>query len=513
MPETQPWPLVLDDVYGPHDVRALRPARLPALAVEVRKLLAPHPGADTTVELGIALHRVFDSARDQVAWERPRWAYAYELLRNRAEFMNRIGATEALGTRALSYAEGLARAFLLGGRTDRHAVAVVDGATLATDAAREALDSLARTPGLRIVVVVIGEESGGPGSHSGARGGLTGRIGGALRRAPLVGASLYDAFGGPGLDHTGPVDGSSPARLESALRAARDAGRPAVVHCVAPGRARPGRIGLAPSRSWAAVFAEELAEAGAEQPHVVAVGAARRLPRVFAEFAALDPERAFAAGGSREHAAYCAAGLAAEGLHPVVAVPDGVPAAAARRGRGTTFVLGGALSPAGLPDGVRCAVPRDGASLRARLREALGIGDAPTAVCFPEGPVPPDVEAVAHDRGLDVLCRAPQRLPDDVLIVSVGAMARICLDAARLLDERGVGVTVVDPGWITPLPARLGELAAEHALSVTVRDFAVSVSVSVSVSGAVEAVGGASLTAAALAESVALRLGELHDAG
>ncbi|GGV61838.1 1-deoxy-D-xylulose-5-phosphate synthase 1 [Streptomyces longisporoflavus] len=500
-PKTPPWPLVLDDVYGPHDVRALPPARLPALAAEVRESLAPSPGADATVELGIALHRVFDSARDQVAWDSPTASFAHELLRDRRAFASRTGSVAPLGGRALSYAEGLARAFLLGGRTDRHAIAVVDSATLATDAAREALDSLARNPGLRIVVVVHGD--GGP--PRGARGGLTGRIGGALRRAPLVGTGLYDALGGPGLEHTGPVDGRSPARLESALRAARDAGRPVVVHCVTPGRAVAGRSAGPPARSWAAVFAGELAEAGAERPDVVAVSAARRLPPVFAEFAAMDPERAFAADGSREHAAYCAAGLAAEGLHPVVAGPCGTPAPAVGHGHGTTFVLDGARSPAGLPDGVRCSVPRDGARLRVRLREALGVADAPTAVCFPEGPVAPDVEAVAHDRGLDVLCGARQ-LPGDVLVVSVGAMAGICLEAARLLDERGVGVTVVDPGWVDPPPARLGELAAEHALTVTVRDGVPSFAETG------EAVGGAPLTGAVLAESVALRLGELHDA-
>ena len=70
--------------------------------------------------------------------------------------------------------------------------------------------------------------------------------------------------------------------------------------------------------------------------------------------------------------------------------------------------------------------------------------------------------------GLDVLHRARAR--QDVLLVSVGAMASVCLGAAALLAEQEIGVTVVDPRWVRPVDPALPELAARHRLVVTVED-------------------------------------------
>ena len=58
----------------------------------------------------------------------------------------------------------------------------------------------------------------------------------------------------------------------------------------------------------------------------------------------------------------------------------------------------------------------------------------------------------------------------DVLIVSVGSMAGACLDAAAVLEEHAVGVTVVDPRWVLPVDPALPALAARHRLVVTVED-------------------------------------------
>lgn len=532
-PPKPPKPLrplkpLLNEVYGPHDVRALEPARLRRLAADIRASISSSPGvgpdADTTVELGIALHRVFNSARDPVVWDRHPHSFSHELLGGRPELPKRDGPGSpdgpdtSLGVQALSYAEGIARALLLGGHTDRHAVAVVDAQTLATHPAQEALDSLARSPGLRIVVVVV---NGRGGPYRSAWSGLTGLIGGALRHTPLVG-TLHATLAGPGLDHTPPVDGSSPAELEAALRAAKNAGRPVLVHSVTPVPRGAGATAGPPdgptARSWASVLAEELATAGAERPDLVAVGSSGRLPYVFGSFAEVYPERAIAATGGPEHAVYCAAGLATEGLHPVVRAHNGPPRHSAARGDGVTFVVDGEASPCRPAPGVHYAAPRDRARLRALLREALDVADAPTVVCLPQGAVGPDIEAVAHDRGIDVLRRVPPPQAPDVLLVSVGAMAALCLEAARLLDDQGVAATVVDPGWTTPAPARLAELTAEHALSVSVADSALRFSgieidsETYSETYSADAAGGAPLTAASVAKSVVLRLGELHDA-
>ncbi|MET9684259.1 1-deoxy-D-xylulose-5-phosphate synthase N-terminal domain-containing protein, partial [Streptomyces coeruleorubidus] len=202
---------LLDDVYGPHDVRALEPGRLGRLAAETREFLRTRCGAAGAVELGIALHRVFDAHRDAVVWGGGRLRHvslAYELLAGRREF---TGAgdrpRERSHAQVLSYAGGLARAFRLRGCADRHVVVVVDGEALAGGAGWEALGALAQAPELRIVVVVL-EEGGVPARE-------------ALRREPATGAGLTGAWhavgrglrelvpGGPGPQ--GPSAGSSAA--------------------------------------------------------------------------------------------------------------------------------------------------------------------------------------------------------------------------------------------------------------------------------------------------------------
>jgi 1-deoxy-D-xylulose-5-phosphate synthase len=70
-----------------------------------------------------------------------------------------------------------------------------------------------------------------------------------------------------------------------------------------------------------------------------------------------------------------------------------------------------------------------------------------------------------HD--VDVLMRTGT---DDVLIVSVGAMAPVALDAAARLESHGVGVTVVDPGWVLPVAVGVVALAGRHRLVVTIED-------------------------------------------
>ncbi|WP_413810400.1 transketolase C-terminal domain-containing protein [Streptomyces sp. OE57] len=85
----------------------------------------------------------------------------------------------------------------------------------------------------------------------------------------------------------------------------------------------------------------------------------------------------------------------------------------------------------------------------------------------PKGPVGPDIPAVDQHDGIDVLHRSPG---DDVLLVSVGAMAATACEAARRLTEEGLGVTVVDPAWLKPVDPSLIKLAEQYRLVVTVED-------------------------------------------
>jgi 1-deoxy-D-xylulose-5-phosphate synthase len=117
--------------------------------------------------------------------------------------------------------------------------------------------------------------------------------------------------------------------------------------------------------------------------------------------------------------------------------------------------------------GLRIAAPRDPARLRAQLREALDVADAPTVVRFPKGPLSEDIPAIGRVGGTDVLRRAGAR---DVLVVAVGAMAATCLEVADRLVDQGIGVTVVDPRWVKPVDRGLVNLAREHRLVATVED-------------------------------------------
>ena len=125
------------------------------------------------------------------------------------------------------------------------------------------------------------------------------------------------------------------------------------------------------------------------------------------------------------------------------------------------------LSILSLVPGLRVAAPRDEPTLRAELREAVADTDGPTVVRFPKGAVEPDVPALERRDGVDVLRADPDA---SVLVVSVGALAGICLDAAERIAAQGIGVTVVDPRWVLPVNPALPRLAARHRLVVTVED-------------------------------------------
>jgi 1-deoxy-D-xylulose-5-phosphate synthase len=321
-----------------------------------------------------------------------------------------------------------------------------------------------------------------------------------------------------GLKYLGPVDGHDEAAVERALEQAKGFGGPVLVHCITQkGRGYAhaeqdeadrfhsvpqinpdtGRPTATPGLDWTGVFAEEMVRIGAERPDVVAITAAMLHPVGLAEFAAAYPDRTYDVGIAEQHATTSAAGLAFGGLHPVVAIYatflnrafDQVLMDVALHRLGVTFVLDRAgitgsdgpshngmwdLSILQIVPGLRIAAPRDADQVRQQLREAVDVHDAPTVLRYSKGAVGPAIASLGSLGGMDVLRLADDQQPDraaaDVLIVSVGALAPVCLQAADLLAEQGISVTVVDPRWITPVNPALPVLAARHRLIVTVED-------------------------------------------
>ncbi len=132
------------------------------------------------------------------------------------------------------------------------------------------------------------------------------------------------------------------------------------------------------------------------------------------------------------------------------------------------------LAILGVVPGVHIAAPRDETRLRAQLRDAVAHSAGPTVVRFPKTPLTADIPAVRSLERLDVLSEdgkgANGEGAVDVLIVAIGATATDALAAADTARGAGFTARVVDPGWVTPVPAQLLALAREAQLVVTVED-------------------------------------------
>ncbi|MEW2178128.1 1-deoxy-D-xylulose-5-phosphate synthase [Streptomyces sp. NPDC005406] len=351
-----------------------------------------------------------------------------------------------------------------------------------------------------------------------------------LERTPVVGKPLYETLHGAkkglkdfiapqgmfedlGLKYVGPIDGHDLEALESALQRAKRFGGPVIVHCLtekgrgytpalldeadrfhAVGKIHPD-TGLPVATSgldWTSVFGEEMVKLGQEREDIVAITAAMLQPVGLTKFEKAFPDRIYDVGIAEQHGAVSAAGLATGGLHPVFAVYatflnrafDQVLMDVALHKCGVTFVLDRAgvtgtdgASHNGMWDmsilqcvpSLRIAAPRDADQVRAQLREAVDVDDAPTVVRFSKGAVGPSVKAVGTVGGMDVL-RKPAAARPDVLLVSIGALAPMCLEIADLLDAQGISTTVVDPRWVKPVDEAMAPLAAKHRVVVTVED-------------------------------------------
>ncbi|MCW2649444.1 MAG: 1-deoxy-D-xylulose-5-phosphate synthase [Mycobacterium sp.] len=573
---------MLEQIRGPADLQRLSQQQLGELAEEIRQFLihkvaatGGHLGPNLgVVELTLALHRVFDSPHDPIVFDTGHQAYVHKMLTGRCQDFDTLRKKGGLSgypcraesehdwvenshaSTALSYADGLAKAFELTGHRNRHVVAVVGDGALTGGMCWEALNNIAAVG--RPIVIVVNDNGR---SYAPTIGGFANHLAGlrlepayerildsgrrAIRGLPVIGEVCYHAvhsvkvglkdalapqvlFTDLGLKYVGPVDGHDEHAVENALRSARRFNGPVIVHVVTrKGMGYPpaendeaeqmhstgvidpltGMATAVAAPGWTSAFSDALVAYGAKRRDVVAITAAMPGPTGLCAFGERFPDRLFDVGIAEQHAMTSAAGLAMGGLHPVVAIYstflnrafDQIMMDVALHKLPVTMVLDRAgitgndgashngmwdLSMLGIVPGMRVAAPRDASRLREELGEALDVNDGPTALRFAKGDVGEDIPALKRRDDVDVLAVPAAGLSDEVLLVAVGPLAAMALAVAERLRNQGIGVTVVDPRWVLPVPDAIRDLATSHKLVVTLEDNGVRGGVGSAVSAA-----------------------------
>ena len=386
---------MLEQIRGPADLQHLSQQQLRDLAAEIREFLihkvaatGGHLGPNLgVVELTLALHRVFYSPHDPIIFDTGHQAYVHKMLTGRSdefESLRKKGGLSGYPSRAesehdwvesshasaaLSYADGLAKAFELSGHRNRHVVAVVGDGALTGGMCWEALNNIAASR--RPVIIVVNDNGR---SYAPTIGGVADHLAtlrlqpvyeqalergrDAVRSLPLIGESAYRfmhsvkagikdslspqlLFTDLGLKYVGPVDGHDERAVEVALRHARGFGRPVIVHVVTrKGMGYPpaeadeaeqmhstvpidpatGQATKIAGPGWTTTFSDALIGYAKKRRDIVAITAAMPGPTGLTAFGKRFPDRLFDVGIAEQHAMTSAAGLAMGGMHPVVAI-------------------------------------------------------------------------------------------------------------------------------------------------------------------------------------------------
>lgn len=504
------------------------------------------------IELSIALHRVFESPEDKIIWDVSHQAYAHKLLtgrKHRFDSIRQYGGLSGFTVReesphdafgaghagtSVSAALGMALARDLKGEKN-HVVAVLGDGALTAGMTFEALNHAGHL-GIRVIAVLndngisISPSVGAVSrllnlvrlderyelAKTEARKLVTSlpfgdlaweaskRVKGRLHRALLPGAFWEEL----GFIYIGPIDGHNLSELEAALKRARDhETRPTIVHVLTrKGKGYPPAEenatefhGLSPPQkvgndnpSYSKIFGQIVLRLMREDERVVAITAAMLdgtgLNMVAAEF----PDRVFDVGICEQHAVTMAAGLATQGLIPIVAIYstflqrayDQIIHDVCIQKLPVVF----ALDRAGIvgDDGkthqgafdisylrsiphMIIAAPKDGDELQHLLFTATRAGQ-PMAVRYPRGSVE-RVPSGAEFRELLIGRGEVLRDGEDITLLAIGATVYPALEAAEILARDGIACTVVNARFAKPLDAALIlSLAAKTKRLVTIEE-------------------------------------------
>lgn len=515
-----------------------------------------HLGASLgAIELAIALHWYFDSPRDRIVWDVGHQAYAHKLLTGRRErfptirqegglsgFLSRdesehdaFGAGHA--STSISAALGMAVAISQSAQPDRRVVAVIGDGALTGGIAFEALNNAGILDLPFLVILNDNEMSISPNvgamSHyldrvrtdpryNRAKDELA-RITERLPQGELLvelGKRWKDSlkeflyhsmiWEELGFTYLGPVDGHDVRALVDALRQATLVSGPVFLHVVtekgrgfaaaATDRERghavsaPVAPGAPPSPpKYQDVFAQTVIELASDDPRIVAITAAMPTGTSLAKFQTAFPDRFFDVGIAEQHAVTFAAGLAAEGLRPVVGIYstflqrayDQIVHDVCLQRLPVIF----AIDRAGFAgdDGrthhgifdlsyLRCLpnmtimAPKDENELRHMLKTAVESIQGPVAIRYPRG-AGVGVPLTEPLHTLPVGRAETLRSGSDLAILALGSMVLPAERAAGALAAEGIAATVVNARFVKPLDSRLiRDLARQCGAIVTVEE-------------------------------------------
>ena len=382
---------LLSNINSPEDVKKLSEEELPLLCTQLRQKIVNtvaenggHLAASLgAVELIVAIHRVFDTAKDRLVFDVGHQAYAHKLLTGRKDSFKTLRTFDGLSgfpkpvesihdafiaghaSNSVSVALGMCRARTAAGE-DYNVISLMGDGALSGGLAYEALSDLGESDEKQIVILndngmSIMPSVGGMARHLGRLrikpsyrkfkkkyhrvmevipgGKAVYKFLHAVKTAikqSLLHCSFFEDLG---LDYVGPVDGHDIAALVEALKWAQIADRPVVVHVITkkgkgygPSEATPDKYhgvsgfdpvtGKLPDKKpdFSARFGEEMIKMASEDKRVCAITAAMGPGTGLFEYSKRYPDRFYDVGIAEGHAASMAAGMAAVGGIPVFAV-------------------------------------------------------------------------------------------------------------------------------------------------------------------------------------------------
>lgn len=504
------------------------------------------------VELTLALHRVFATPRDKIVWDVGHQAYTHKLLTGRKSQFSSLrqrGGLSGFTSReesehdsfgaghastSISAALGMAVARDLSG-DDYHVVAVIGDGAIAGGMAFEALNHVGHLGSRLIVVLNDNGMSISPTVGALAKLFAKVRFDQRYRRAKERGRWLLSRL--PfnrqlfwvgelvksgvkhlvmetmlweelGFTYLGPVDGHDLRELELAFTRARDYRlKPVLVHVVTTkGKGylpaeddavyfhgiSAKSTGKKAEPTYSEVFAQTVLRLVRQDSRVVVITPAMPEGNCLSIIQAEFPQRVFDVGICEQHAVTFAAGLAAQGYRPVVAIYstflqrafDQIIHDVSLQDLPVTFAIdrGGIVGDDGkthqgtfdisylsLVPNLIVSAPKDENELQHLLYTAVNCAH-PMAVRYPRGAglgVKLDTELHSIGIGQGEILRSGE----DVAILAIGATVAPALDAAQILSSNGIGATVVNARFAKPLDAKLiTELARRVKHIVTVEE-------------------------------------------